>query len=388
MGERTPHTRRGLRTWPVIEKLNLLERLRGAMQFEPFDLLSRVLEGHGRARYDLSSSDMPPQMLSEYGGLADRSLAEHDVGGGDGLRGELARLYGGHPKDYIITAGASEANFAAFAALLSPGDRVLVERPVYQPLDAIPRALGGIVHVLPRPEASGFRLSAQEVHRAAPKGIRLLVLSNLNNPTGSALAAEEVHGIADLAMEKGFHVLVDETFRDLAFDRTPPTIGGMNEHTIVTAGVSKFYGAGGLRIGWLRAAPEVRKRVRNVLDYLSVAPSGPSEAIALSLLRNRERTVSRNRRLITGGRRIAAEWAASAGIAWSEPVAHLAFPRVGGDTVRLAEVLLRDHETFIAPGETFGLGGHFRLNLGIPGDVLAEGLARVTKARGSLEKAR
>lgn len=354
------------------------------MQFEPFDLLARVVEGHGRARYDLSSSDMPPQTLSEYGGLADRSLAAHDVGGSEETRAELARLYGGRPGDYIVTAGASEANFATCAALVSPGDRILVERPVYQPLEAIPRALGGRMYSLLRQEAAGFRLTAEDVRRAAPKGLRLLVLSNLNNPTGSALAPEEVRGIAGLAEERDFYVLVDEMFRDLAFDRPSPTMGGMNERVIVTSGMSKFYGAGGLRIGWLRSAAAVRKRVRNVLDYLSVAPSGPSEAIALALLRNRERTVARNRRLIEEGRRIAAEWAASEGIGWSEPPAHLAFPRVGGDTLGLAAILLRDHETFIAPGESFGLGGHFRLNTGIRGDDLSEGLARVTRARRSL----
>lgn len=351
------------------------------MQFERFDLLARVLEGHGHARYDLSSSDMPTQRLSEYGGLADRPLGASHVGGGDALRSELARHYGGKPEDYIVTAGASEANFAICAALLEPGSAALVERPTYQPLEAIPRGLGAKVATVSRREEDGFRLTVDEVEAAAPKGLRLLVLSNLNNPTGVPLEPEDVRGIADLAAERGFYVLVDEIFRELAFDHETPTIGGRNEHTIVTSSTSKFFGAGGLRIGWVRAAAPVRARVRGILDYLSVGPAGPSEAIALALFQNRSKTVARNRRLIEDGRRIAAEWAAASGVDWREPVAHLAFPRVGGDTARLAEILLQEHETFIAPGESFGVGGRFRLNVGIPADVLREGLARVTKAR-------
>ncbi len=361
-------------------KLNTCEPLLDAMQFPPFDLLGRVIEGHDRARFDLSSSDMPTQRLSEYGGLPDRTLAEHHEGGSGEFRQELARLYGGNPEDYIVTAGASEGNFAVCAALLTPGDRVVVERPVYQPLEAIPRGLGGRVTTVSRRPDENFRLDAGDVRSASEDGARMVILSNLNNPTGSALRPNDIGDLAALAKERGAYLLVDEIFRDLAFDQDVPTFGGRNDHVIVTSSVSKFYGAGGLRIGWVRAERQVRERVRNVLDYLSVGPSGPAEAIALNLLRHREKTVARNRRLIEGGRRVAAEWAADAGIEWRTPVAHLAFPEVGGDTIRLAETLLRDHSTFIAPGETFGLAGHFRLNIGIGPEPLGEGLARVSKA--------
>ncbi len=354
------------------------------MQFERFDLLARVLEGHGHAKYDLSSSDMPTQRLSEYGGLGDRPLGESHMNGSEALRRELATLYGGAAEDYIVTAGASEANFAVFATLLEAGSPVLVERPTYQPLEAIPRGLGARVTRVDRREDDGFRLAVGDVERALPSGLRLLVLTNLSNPTGAALDSDVVRGIADLASRRGFYVLVDEIFRDLAFDRTPPTMGGLNERTIVTSSMSKFYGAGGLRIGWIRAAPDARRRLRGVLDYLSANPAAPSEAIALALLKNRSKTVARNRRLIEEGRAIASEWAATSGLEWRPPAGHLAFPRVGGDTVRLSELLLREHETFIAPGESFGLGGHFRLNVGMPAESLAEGLARVTKARKQL----
>ncbi len=350
------------------------------MRFERFDLLSRVEEGHKRAKYDLSSSDMPPQQLSEYGGLEDLSLAASEVGGSEDLRSELAHLYGGSSVDYIVTAGASEANFAVCAALLEPNDHVLVERPVYQPLEAIAKGLGGNVTPLLRPEAKDYALTAEMVGATAPPKLRLLVLSNLNNPTGAPLDARDVRGIAETAEERGFFVLVDEIFRDLAFDQPTPTIGGLTDHAIVTSSMSKFYGAGGLRIGWIRAAPRVREKIRGILDYLSINPAGPSDAIARSMLQNREKTVTRNRRLLREGHKVAREWAEREGIPWKEPAGHLAFPAVGGDTIRLAEDLLKTHATFIAPGESFGMAGHFRLNTGIAAETLEEGLARVSKA--------
>lgn len=354
------------------------------MRFERFDLLARVLEGHDRATYDLSSSDMPGQRLSEVGGLPDCSLAENHVGGGEELRRELARTYGGRAQDYLVTAGTSEANFAVFAALLGPGDAVLVEHPTYQPLEEIPRGLGASVTMVDRDEDEGYRLAVEHVRSGMPSAARVIVLSNLNNPTGAALEAQEAQELADLAAERDAYLVVDEIFRELAFDHESPTVGGLNDHTVVTSSVSKFYGAGGLKIGWVRAAPPVLARVRSVLEYLSGTPAGPSERIAQVLLRRREETVTRNRRLIAEGRQIAREWAEKAAIPWQEPAGHLAFPAVGKDSVRLADLLLSKYKTFIAPAESFGLHGHFRLNVGKPADTLAEGLARVSKAMQEL----
>ena len=357
------------------------------MQFERFDLLARVVEGHAQARYDLSSSDMPATRLSDAGGLADRPLAGSHAGGSEELRSELARVYGGGADDYIVTAGASEGNFAVYAALLQAGDRVLVERPTYQPMESIPRGLGATVVPLLRPEASHFRLTAEDVRAALPDDVRMVSLTNLNNPTGEGLETPDARALADLAADRGFYLFVDETFRELAFDRDTQTIGGLNARTIVTSTMSKFYGAGGLRIGWVRAAAPVRAKIQSVLDYLSATPAALSEAVAVGLLGNRTKTLARNRALIEEGRRVFRAWAsAEPDLGWSEPVAHLTFPDVGVDTLRLADVLLRDHGTFIAPGESFGIPGRFRLNIGIGAERLRGGLERVSAARAALRK--
>lgn len=358
------------------------------MQFEPFDLLARVVEGHARARYDLSSSDMPASRLSECGTLGDRSLAESHVGGGQELREELARVHGGHADEYIVTAGASEANFAVYAALLNHAARVLVERPTYQPLETIPKGLGALVTPVVRTEGKGFRLTADEVRAALPEHVDMVVLTNLNNPTGAGLGGDEVRALAELAEDRGFYLFVDETFRELLVDGESPTVGGINERTIATSTLSKFYGAGGLRIGWVRAAPDIRTRIQGVLDYLSATPAALSEELAVALLRSRGRTLERNRRLIDEGRRVFRQWAAAErDLAWTDPVAHLTFPGVGVDTLRLADLLLREHRTFIAPGESFGVAGHFRLNIGIGAEKLEAGLQHVSKARAALARA-
>ncbi len=178
----------------------LLDSSASFMRFAHFDLLQRVVESHDRARHGLSTSDMPSQRLPESGGLGNLSLAENHPGGSPELQSILAGMYGGDREDYVVTAGPSEANFAGCAALLSPGDSVLVERPAYQPLEAIPHALTGRVEHLVRQEEDGFGLTEEQVREAVPAGLKILVLSNRHNPTGAALDGKTVRGIADLAV--------------------------------------------------------------------------------------------------------------------------------------------------------------------------------------------
>lgn len=355
------------------------------MRFEPFDLLERVTKGQGHATYNLSTSDMPPTKLSDVLRLPDMLLSENHPGGGEPLRKLLARRFGGRPEEYIVTCGASEADFAVQAALIGPGDHVLVEAPTYQPLLTISRGLGARVSRIERLEDGGYRLSPEDVQESMPDSLRLLVLSNLNNPTGVSIRAAEVRGLADLAAERGFYIVVDEMFRELAFENPTPTMGGTNEHVIVTSGVSKFYGAGGLRIGWIRAAEEARSAIRRVLDYLSIAPSGVSERIAVALLKKKTQVETRNRELIREGRKAAREWAESTpGVGWYESAGNLVFPRMPVETAPLAALLLEKYDTFLAPGEAFGRPKHFRLNVGSGPANLEKGLQRVRKAMKDL----
>ncbi len=355
------------------------------MRFEPFDLLERVTRGQRHATYNLSTSDMPPTKLSDVVRLPDMLLSENHPGGGEPLRKVLARRFGGGPEDYIVTCGASEANFAVQAALVGRGDNVLVEAPTYQPLLSISHGLGARVRRVERLEEHGYRLSAEDVRASMPDSLQLLVLSNLNNPTGISIPGAEIRALADLAAERGFYIFVDEMFRELAFEHPTPTMGGTNEHVIVTSGVSKFYGAGGLRIGWIRAAAEARAAIRRVLDYLSIAPSGVSERIAVALLKKKTQVEARNRRLIHGGRKAAREWAESTpGVNWYESAGNLVFPGMPVETAPLAAILLERYDTFLAPEESFGRPRHFRLNVGTGRANVEKGLQRVTKAMKEL----
>ena len=112
---------------------------------------------------------------------------------------------------------------------LSPGARVLIESLADQSLEAIPEALGARVDRLVRRESNDFRLDLDRLDEAVPKGFTLLVFTNLHNASGAALDAPTVRGIADLALDRGFYVRVDEIFRELAFDHEPPTMAGLHE---------------------------------------------------------------------------------------------------------------------------------------------------------------
>ncbi len=354
------------------------------MELDRFDLLHAVVEGHARTRFDISTSNMlapdPRDLWGPWEWKGD--VGSSPLDGLPDLRALLARLHGGTPEEYMITHGTSEANFLTYAALLRPGDEVLVERPYYQPLVALPRALGARVRFLPRTHEQGYAVDMERVEELVTPATRLLVLSNLHNPSGVATGGEALRGLASLAAERRFFILIDEVFREATMEAPPPTARGMGGRVVVTSSVSKYQGLGALRVGWVAGPEEVLRKIRRVVDYTTVAPSTPSQWLALEALQRVDYFQQRTKRIISLNRATAQGWIEGHGgrVEWVRPAGNIAFPRTGIPMEPVARKLLRDHSTFIAPGEYFGAPRHFRLSLGCDPQTLREGLGRLNKA--------
>ncbi|MFC1791907.1 aminotransferase class I/II-fold pyridoxal phosphate-dependent enzyme, partial [Gemmatimonadota bacterium] len=111
-----------------------------------------------------------------------------------------------------VATGASGANFLACGALLRAGDEVVVERPTYDPLLGIPRFLGAQVRRFDRVFEEGFVVDPQRVAAVVTPRTRLIILSNLHNPTGALTSAETLGAVGEIADGVGARVLVDEVY--------------------------------------------------------------------------------------------------------------------------------------------------------------------------------
>lgn len=169
------------------------------------------------ARFDLAGSNILPCPIDELPGAREAIGFE---GSNENGYGPLIESIASHYEvgtDHVTTAqGASGANFLAFAALLEPGDEVLVETPGYDPLLGAPRMLGARVNQFEREFVNGFALDPERVRRAITPRTRIIIITNPHNPSGVLAASAALDAIGEIARAHGAHVLLDEVYLDLA----------------------------------------------------------------------------------------------------------------------------------------------------------------------------
>lgn len=306
----------------------------------------------------------------------DLDLNWANTNGPERLRKLVARRHGTRADHVLMTTGATEGNFLVNASLVQPGDRVLVDSPTYSPLADVPTGLGAQVVRIPRNCDDGWHLDIDRWTKEAKAGARLLVFANLGNPTSAALSRSEMRELAAIADECAGHILVDETFRELAFEHRPPSVAAFGPRMIALSTITKVGGLGTLRSGWIVTHPALLERFGRLKDYTSGGNSALGQLLATWALERWEFFLDRARRILTGNRAIVREALAdipalSGGV---PPWGSVLFPHSTVDVGDLADVLVRRYKTVIADGRFFGMDDHFRLGLGGDADELRRGL--------------
>jgi aspartate/methionine/tyrosine aminotransferase len=305
----------------------------------------------------------------------------------------IAERYGARPEQVVTAAGTSGANFLAFAALVEPGDEVLIEQPTYEPLLAALSWLGARLRRFRRRFEDGYRFDPDEVRaRLADagadgqrRGVRLVVLTNPHNPSGAFAPAAEVAELGRLAESAGALVLVDEVYRDIweGEDQAASHLH-LGPNFLTTSSLTKCYGLSGLRCGWVLGPPELTEKMRRVNDFMAATGSMPSDALALAAFRQLPRLAARARAILEPNQRLVSNFLA-AHRDWLEAFlpAHtmMAFPRLlREDDSQALHDRLRRLETSIVPGRFFDHPRHFRLGFAVRPEDVAEGLRRLSAA--------
>ena len=143
-----------------------------------------------------------------------------------------------------------------------------------------------------------FGATAEAVQSQLTPETRLVVLTHLHNPTGAALETGDVDALDKLAEKHGFWILVDETLRDADPEQPLGTLARRGSRWVTISSLTKSYGLGGLRIGWIAGGADVLGRCADALNALSVQPASPSLALALALVPHLDDLRSRARRIL------------------------------------------------------------------------------------------
>lgn len=298
----------------------------------------------------------------------------------------ICARYGVKPENVVTSTGVTGALSMIVKAFVAPGDQVLVERPGFDLLALIAQDAGANVEYMERlPRRFGFDLD--ELRRRISPTTRLMIITNLHNPTGSVLDPGEIRAIgAELARVNAL-LVVDEVYADFARAELAAPAATCGANIISANSVTKVFGLHALKCGWLIAAPELLGRLQDDSTERYSGISKLSHAVAAHVLESADRFDAHWKAILQASRPVLQHYAKA--MIEEElldgDVPHygcMYFPRVVGvrDTVDLARWLWNRHGILVAPGEYFGSAGSIRIGFGGAVAELDNGLARLHRA--------
>jgi aminotransferase len=308
------------------------------------------------------------------------------------LSSHLDRLYGisYHPeKEIVITVGASEAVAVAMAALIDPGDEVVLHEPSY--VAYLPAILfnGGVPKFVSTDASDAFELSPAEVEAAITPRTKVLFLGYPCNPTGAVLSEEKLRALAEIAVRHDLIVVSDEIYDRLVYSghRHVPisALPGMHDRTVLIGGFSKAYAMTGWRVGYACAPAEILEGILKVHQYQIMSAPTTAQDAAVVALTAAEPDVQRMVREYDRRRQMFVAGLNEIGLATAEPKgAFYAFPsvrRTGLSSEQFSERLLYEAQVAVVPGSAFGPSGegHVRATLATNYEDLEEALRRIRK---------
>lgn len=336
------------------------------------------------APYNLATSGVMSYPLAELPvRLADLEINGPTIYGYAPLQQRLARKNGVSPDCVVASTGTSMSNHLALAATLAPGDEVLIEEPTYELLLSTARYLGASIQRFPRRFEDGFEVDPEEVARRVTPRTRLIVLTNLHNPSGAMISTETLRSVGEIARSMGARVLVDEVYLETLFDRPAQSAFHLGKHFLVTSSLTKAYGLSGLRCGWILAEPELATRIWRMNDLFAATPAHPAELISVIALDNLERVAARAKNLIATNRRHLDELLDSRHDlqCFRPEFGTVFFPRLRrGSVDEFCELLKSKYEASVVPGRFFEMPEHFRIGIGGEPSMTAEALLRLGRA--------
>ena len=334
-------------------------------------------------RYALTMSEVPHVRMDAF----PLTLADLDMDGASHpryapLRERIGMRYGVPVEQVVAADGTSMANFLAMAALIEPGDEVLVEFPTYEPMLGAASFLGATIRRFERKPSDAFRLDPAAVEQAMSPNTRLIMITNLHNPSGALAEEAELRAVGDLAAKNGARVLVDEVYLDAA---VPPRRSSVHlgPEFVITNSLTKVYGLSGLRCGWILAEPELAERMWRVNDLFGVNQAHQAERLGCIAFDHLDEVLGDTPAMLAANRRLFNDFAAARNDLDVMPAEHgiTSFPRwSAGDTQRLYDHLSTAYDTSIVPGRFFGAPDRFRMGIGNPTEIVEAGLERLAAA--------
>ena len=298
----------------------------------------------------------------------------------------------------VVTNGAKQAVAEAFQALLDPGDEVLLPAPYWTTYPEAIALADGTPVVLQTTDATGFRVTVEQLDAAVTPRTKALLFVSPSNPTGAVYPPDQVEAIGRWAVERGIWVITDEIYEHLTygshrFTSMPVLVPELGDTCVVLNGVAKTYAMTGWRVGWMIGPRDVIAAATNLQSHTTSNVANVSQRAALAAVSGDLSAVAAMREAFGRRGRIMHELlSAIPGVSCLEPQgAFYCFPsfegvlgreiagRTPATSLELSELLLDEVKVAVVPGEAFGAPGYARLSFALGDDDLVEGVERISK---------
>lgn len=338
----------------------------------------------GHARFNLATSGVAPFPLHELPVTIEQLEINGDSSYGYApLQRAIAKKCEVDPDCVVATAGTSMANHLAMATLIDPGDEVLIETPTYELLTSTLQYLGAAVKHFARTQESGYALDPAQVRCVITRKTKLIVLTNLHNPSSALASDSALREIGGLARSVGARVLVDEVYLDAVYTDTPKSSCHLGPEFVATTSLTKVYGLSGLRCGWILAEPDLARAMWRLNDLFASIPAHPAELLSVVALENLLTVRERSRKVVAADRALLKEFLKGQKLV-SAPGTEFGTTAIlrltNGDVDDFLTRLRTEYETSAVPGHFFGLPNHFRIGMGVDTEMFREGLERIGRA--------
>lgn len=305
---------------------------------------------------------------------------------GDGrLRELIAAEYENLTADDIqLACGGSEAIFLLMHTELSPGDRIIAETPLYQTLFQVAEDHDVEVGWLDLLESEGYVPSPERLaDLLKAKPAKMVVINHPHSPTGSILSAALLTQIVDICDRYGALLVSDEVYWGAFYNEADvvPHAADLAPNVVTIGDMTKPYGLGGLRIGWLASRRrDILEAASALKDYTTMCAAGPSEYLSAIALNHKKKILARNVGIAVENIALFDGVVKDSGsrLSWVRPrggYTGFVSLNVPGMTAReLALRLIKQKDVLILPGDVFGDEGKFRIGVGTGRDEFVRGV--------------
>lgn len=305
------------------------------------------------------------------------------------------------PAQVLVTNGGKHAVYNTMAALIDPGDEIILPAPFWTTYPEPVRMFGGVPVVVSTDAMSGFRVTVDQLEAVRTPQTKAIVFVSPSNPTGAVYSRDQIEAIGRWAHEHGIWVITDEIYEHLTYNGVehhsmPTLVPEIADRCIVLNGVAKTYAMTGWRVGWMIGPSDVIKAAANMQSHVTsnvanvsqhaalAAVSGPLDAVEMmrSNFDRRRKTIHAMLNAIDGVDCVEPEGAFYAFPSFEGVLGRTIGGRKIDTTLDLADVVLEQVKVAFVPGEAFAAPGYARFSFALGDDDLGEGMSRIADLLG------